>query len=127
MAKLRHIAVSTPDLEKSAKFYEEVFDMKIMSQQDHAVRMSDGVVNLTLLKFKSDEHAGDERGKDFCGWHHVGFIVDDLDETSRKIEEHGGKIHRDMPSGNPGSHFEKKFRDPLGLVFDISKEWEGTS
>jgi len=86
MGKLRHIAVSTPDLDKSTKFYEEVFDMKIMSQQDHVVRMSDGVVNLTLFKFKSDERAGDERGKDFCRWHHVGFIVDDLDETRKKLK-----------------------------------------
>ena len=126
MGKLRHIAVSTPDLEKSAKFYADVFDMEIMSQQEHAVRMSDVVVNLTLLKFKSDEHAGDERGKDFCSWHHVGFIVDDIDETGKKIEECGGTLHKDMPSGRPGSHFEKKYRDPLGLVFDISNGWEGT-
>ena len=54
MARLRHIAVCVKDLEKAAKFYEEVFELKRLGREDieigSAVYMSDGVVNLALLK-----------------------------------------------------------------------------
>ena len=36
MAKLRHIALSVKDLEASAKFYEDAFEMKRMRQSDVA-------------------------------------------------------------------------------------------
>ena len=62
MAKLRHIAISVPDLRKAAGFYEEVFDMERLRENDVAINLSDGVVNLTLLRFPTDEMAGDERG-----------------------------------------------------------------
>ena len=39
------------------------------------------VVSLALLDYKTDEAAGEERGKDYVGVHHIGFWVDDLDET----------------------------------------------
>jgi catechol 2,3-dioxygenase-like lactoylglutathione lyase family enzyme len=83
---LRHITITTDDLEKTAKFYAESFGMKIHAQQSHAVRMSDGVVNLTLIKYRDDDHAGDERGAEFYGIHHIGFEVNDMDAASEKIK-----------------------------------------
>jgi methylmalonyl-CoA/ethylmalonyl-CoA epimerase len=129
MAKLRHIAISVPDLERSAKFYEDTFGLKrvnyVETPYGDGLSLSDGVINLTLLLFHSDAAAGDERGKDFVGIHHFGFIVDDLDGMSRKIEANGGKFHRELKGGG-GVDFERKFRDPDGVVFDIShKGWVG--
>ena len=87
--------------------------------------LSDGVINLTLLKFHTDDAAGDERGKDFVGIHHMGFIVDDLEAMSEKIKASGGTFHRELKGGN-GVDFERKFRDPNGIVFDIShRGWVG--
>ena len=78
-AKLRHIAISVPDLEASAAFYEQAFGLKrvnfVVTPYGDGLSLSDGVINLTLLKFHTDDAAGDERGKDFVGIHHMGFIA----------------------------------------------------
>jgi methylmalonyl-CoA/ethylmalonyl-CoA epimerase len=129
MAKLRHIAISVPDIEKSAKFYEETFGLKrvnlAITPYGDGLSLSDGVINLTLLHFHTADAAGDERGKDFVGIHHMGFIVDDLEDMSAKIEANGGRFHRELKGGG-GVDFERKFRDPDGVVFDIShKGWIG--
>ena len=127
MSKLRHIAITVNDLEESAKFYEGVFGLKRHSGNDVAISMSDGVVNLTLLKFGLDEQAGDERGKYFVGLHHIGFVVDDVDATGTKIEKLGGSFHR-APTIEMAA--EIKYRDPNGVVFDISNPdhgWAGIS
>jgi methylmalonyl-CoA/ethylmalonyl-CoA epimerase len=118
MAKLRHIAVTVPDLEEAAVFYEKTFGMTRARESDIAIILSDGVVSLALLKFKTDKQAGDERGKDFHGLHHMGFVVEDIDEYTKTIEANGGNYHMRLPS-KPESATEVKFRDPNGVVFDI--------
>ena len=94
MAKLRHIALAVPDPEKAAKFYSEVFDMKIIEPTESpiasGVYLSDGTICLALLNYKTDEAAGKERGKHWVGTHHFGFWVDDLDTQRKAIEAHGG-------------------------------------
>src|SRR5205807_1298256 len=82
-----------PDKEKAAKFYEETFGFERVSQSRVATRLSDGVMNITLLQFETEEDAGDERGKDFVGLHHFGIWVDDIDTMKQSIEAHGGKYH----------------------------------
>ena len=127
MAKLRHVAISVPDLQKAATFYEEVFDMKRVRENKVAVNLSDGVMNITLLRFPTDEMAGDERGKDWFGVHHIGFQVDDHDETGKRVVDRSGHYMGRSP-GPPGLNAEDKYRDPDGVVFDLSEEgWVGTS
>ena len=61
MARLRHIAVCVKDLDKAAKFYEEVFDLRRVEREDleigSAIYMTDGVINLALLNFKGPRAA----------------------------------------------------------------------
>ena len=127
-AKLRHIAVSVPDIEKAAAFYEKVFNLKRVNKVETAhgngISLTDGVVNLTLLHFPTDESAGDERGKDFVGIHHVGFIVDDLPGFEKRVVAAGGSFHKEVKAGEKVD-FERKFRDPNGIVFDLSNAWVG--
>jgi catechol 2,3-dioxygenase-like lactoylglutathione lyase family enzyme len=118
MAKLRHIAITVPDIEASAKFYEETFGMTRSMISPIGVLLTDGVVNLAILKFQNDKQAGDERGKDYHGLHHIGFVEDDLDGISQTIEQNGGKYHMRLPN-TPEGATEVKFRDPNGVVFDI--------
>ncbi len=126
MPKLRHIAISVPDLEEAARFYESAFGMERLRENDIAINISDGVINVTLLRFPTDEMAGDERGKDFFGLHHIGFEADDADEMIARIEKSGGKYMGVSP-GPPGVNAEHKFRDPHGVVFDVSEHgWVGT-
>jgi predicted enzyme related to lactoylglutathione lyase len=133
MARLRHFAVVVRDLEKAAAFYEEVFDLKRVGRDDleigSAIYLSDGVINLALLNMKGKEGSaasGLEDGSTFVGSHHFGFQVDDLAETERRIEAHGGKFFFDFGTEGAGN-FERKFKDPDGVIFDISRHgWQGT-
>jgi len=118
MPKLRHIALTVPDMEATAKFYEETFGLTRASESKIGILMTDGVVSLAILKFQTDQQAGDERGKDFHGLHHIGFVDDDLDGMTKKIENNGGSYHMRLPDTAEGAT-EVKFRDPNGVVFDI--------
>ena len=118
MPKLRHIAITVPDLEKAAAFYEATFGMTRSMESPIAVLLTDGVMSLAILKFQTDQQAGDERGKDFHGLHHMGFVDDDLDGMQSRIEETGGSYHMRLPDSDEGAT-EVKFRDPNGVVFDI--------
>ena len=131
MARLRHIAVCVRDLENSAKFYSDVFDLKEVGRETieigSAIYMSDGVINLALLNFassKGNDIQGDPTKA--IGANHFGFQVEDLAETQKKIEAAGGTFFFDLGNERRGN-FERKFRDPDGVVFDISKNgWAGT-
>lgn len=118
MGKLRHIAISSADPESTAKFYEQAFEMERVWTRDIGVMLSDGLVSLAILNFPTDEMAGDERGKDFQGLHHMGFVVDDLEAADKAVAHAGGKYHMRMPGESAGDT-EQKFRDPNGVVFDI--------
>ena len=139
MAKLRHIALSVPDPEKAADFYCEAFDMERVGKTDSPLAkgcyVSDGVITVALLKYKTDEWAGyvkgeDERGKDWQGLHHIGFWVDDIDETEKKIEAAGGKYFQGRPDPDmkdSTTFYEMKFRDPHGVIVDCTHlGWGGS-
>src|SRR5499427_6348143 len=82
MAKLRHIALIVPDPEKAAKFFEDAFDMKVAGKARRGLYVTDGTVNVALLKQEGDEKVG---------IYHFGMWVDDLDEAEKKVVGAGGK------------------------------------
>jgi lactoylglutathione lyase len=130
MARLRHIAVCVKDLDKAAEFYNKVFEFKKIGREDldigSAIYMSDGVINLALLNFAGKAGSDLDNAKSFVGAHHFGIQVDDLVETQKKIEAAGGKFFFDLGNEREGN-FERKFKDPDGVIFDISKNgWQGT-
>jgi predicted enzyme related to lactoylglutathione lyase len=131
MARLRHFAVVVRDLEKAAQFYEKVFDLKRVGPDDlefgSGIYLSDGVLNLALLKYKGKEGSGLDNASTFIGAHHFGFQVDDLNDAQRRIEAAGGKFFFDLGKDAEKENFERKFKDPDGIIFDISqKGWAGT-
>lgn len=132
MAKLRHIAIVVRDLEKAASFYEGVFEMKRVGQETldfaAAIYLSDGVVQLALLNYFGKRGSGLDDAQNFVGAHHFGFVVDDIGEAQNKIEAAGGKFFFDLGNDPEKENFERKFKDPDGIIFDISKKgWQGTS
>ena len=124
MAKLRHIAMQVPDLEKAAKFYESVFGLERVVRGDtpygNALMLSDGVINLALLNFPEGTK-GMINGPNWAGLHHMGFVVDDAGETAKQIEAEGGKYFTTLPGGFEGLQAEVKYKDPNGVVFDVSE------
>src|SRR6266498_4093985 len=93
MAKIKHIALSTQDPDTTARFYIDVFGMKeigkINNPNTSGYYLSDGHLNLAILKFKNDQVAGVERGKDFSGIHHIGFQVESLDDITERLAAAG--------------------------------------
>ena len=130
MARLRHFAVCVRDLEKSAKFYADVFDLKEVGRETieigSAIYMSDGVINLALLNFAGTKGNDLKDPTGAVGANHFGFQVDDLAATQKRIEAAGGTFFFDLGDERKGN-FERKFKDPDGIIFDISKHgWVGT-
>src|SRR5687767_9644221 len=124
--RIRHIALVVKDLEATADFYEKALGLKrsALSEGPTARRiyMSDGHVNLALLQYKGETGSGLKDAAGFVGVHHFGFQVDDFGERQKKIEQAGGKFFFDL--GMPeDDDFERKFRDPNGIIFDIN--WKG--
>ncbi len=126
-AKLRHIAIATKDPEKTAEFYKQVFDMKEVGRTDShlakGVFLSDGVMNVAILNFKTDQLG---KGMDYVGLHHLGFVVDSLEETDKRFDELGAECLQEKPK-HATSFFEVKHRGPDGVVIDTSEHgWIGT-
>ena len=109
--RLRHIALIVPDPEAAAKFFESAFDMKRAGTARRGIYMSDGIINVALLKQESE--------KEKIGIYHFGMWVDDLDEAEKKVVDAGGTYLAGRPT-SPNSFYEAKYKDPLGIVFDLT-------
>ena len=120
--KLRHLGIASSDPKRTAKFYMDAFGMTQIGELDPnhvgaaGIYLTDGVMNLTIIKFKTDEYAGKEFGKDFVGLHHIGFHVDSHAESRKAIEGAGGKYMWD------GGLDHKKYRDADNLVIEVTAE-----
>jgi catechol 2,3-dioxygenase-like lactoylglutathione lyase family enzyme len=103
--RIRHIALSVADPWETAAFYKDAMGLEEVSELDgplaEGIFLTDGVVNLAILKFKDDE-AAQGTGKDFVGIHHFGFWVDDVIESGDKVRAAGAKwIMGDTRSSTP--------------------------
>src|SRR5258708_35224475 len=92
MPKLRHIAIAAEDPEAMAEFYKRAFEFKEVGRPNghlaDGVFLSDGTLNLAILKFKTDQLG---KGMDYRGLHHFGVLVEDVDEAAKKVEGLGGR------------------------------------
>src|SRR5262245_5562055 len=138
MPKLKHIALSTQDVEATARFYQDVFGMvEIAKIDDPGTRgcfLSDGDINLAILNFKNDQAAGVERGKEFSGIHHIGFQVESLEAIAERLAAGGARrrddVNRALGVGGHQAHgnVEVKYSGPDGIMIDVSQTgWVGTS
>src|SRR6185503_10960495 len=75
VARMRHIALSVPDPEKAAKFFEEAYGMKRAGPAGLGLYMTDGTINIALLKFPGDV-PGFPPGQPYYGLIHFGMWVD---------------------------------------------------
>jgi glyoxylase I family protein len=139
MPKIKHIAISTQDVDKTAKFYIEVFGMKevgkVNSPGARGYYLTDGDLNLAILNFKNDAVAGVERGKDWNGIHHIGFQVESLEAIAERLAAAGSQprddVNKALGVGDHGHRYanvEVKYSGPDGVMLDVSESgWVGTS
>jgi catechol 2,3-dioxygenase-like lactoylglutathione lyase family enzyme len=128
MAKLRHVSLHTPDPEKTAEFYKRVFDMVEVGRTDdkfaEGIFLSDGTVNLSVVRFKTEHAAdrGDGLGSAF-GLHHIGFWVENEDETRRRLKDAGAEYNFTVDRPD---FYEEKYKGPDAVMIDISaRSWVG--
>jgi len=128
MAKLRHIAINTDDIDADSKFFCQAFDLKelgrVGSPDNGAAFLSDGVVNLALIKI------GDPDFPNYLprGLNHIGFVVDNLDETIDRAEKLGATAMVDRNHKDAGVTWEMKMKSPSGVAIDLSDHgWPGVT
>jgi catechol 2,3-dioxygenase-like lactoylglutathione lyase family enzyme len=126
MARIKHVAIRTKEPEKTAAFYVEVFGLKRVGLGRNGIYLSDGHINLAILKCQPGK-------EEAVGIEHMGFQVDDVEGTLAKLSECGGKPLGDRvnvtptESTNPQSYYEIKCLGPDDQIIDISGTgWVGT-
>jgi len=124
MARLKHIAIRTRDVAKTAAFYKEAFDLQEVGKGRSGVYLSDGHINMAILNLRTPTSP--------AGVEHFGFQVDDLGKAVERVTELGGGQLTDMARINPTdpshpqSYFEVKVTGPDEQEIDVSDTgWVG--
>jgi catechol 2,3-dioxygenase-like lactoylglutathione lyase family enzyme len=126
---MRHIALKVSDVERSARFYEQVFHMRRFGPPKHDGRfvalVSPGLKDQISLSTASESQETDRllgQPGEHGGIDHFGFLVSPgtaLDDVRRRVEVAGGTFLRraDIDKRVP-SYF---FTDPDGYVFQVTR------
>lgn len=118
MARIKHIALATEDPVKTAAFYMENFGLKELHRKPadtgaDGVWLSDGYIYFAILKLGSDD-ASTKLPPGVTGTvDHIGFYVDDLEESCAAIEKADAK---ELPNT---SKVNRKYSDPDGIALDL--------
>jgi len=116
MGQIRHLAIFSDDPAKLAEFYVEVHGMTVTGRSDFDVWVTDGHVDVALIKRRS---ANDPRGID-----HFGFTMtpDEKASVYEKLRRRG--LNPFDPRADDPSlirpYVEEAARDPDGNRFDMS-------
>jgi catechol 2,3-dioxygenase-like lactoylglutathione lyase family enzyme len=115
--KIRHLALFTPNPEKLARFYVNVFEMEIVHRSRGAdgkggVFLTDGYISLAILPQRTT-------GEMAAGLNHFGFKVDDVEAIAEKLAAEGVEAPTMRPAERP--YAEYRAADPYGNLFDLSE------
>lgn len=116
MAMLRHIAMVAEDMDKTASFYEKSFGMTRIRETKTAIGLTDGYMSMLIIHPTNINMKAGTR----LGLHHLGFLIDDMDETVAKVEANGAVYHGGILGSGTGPKGERKYLDPDGMMFDIT-------
>ena len=128
MAQIKHIAIRTHDVEKTAAFYKDAFGLEQVGVGQSGIYLTDGHLNIAILSFRSVVEGETMK----LGVDHIGFQVDDVDAAVARIKGLGGRSldHRNEVSAanpaQPQSYFEVKCIGPEDQIIDVSNAgWVG--
>ena len=122
MAKIRHIAYRSENLQEMADFFVNGLGMEIVQRRGNgAIDLSDGTINITLLPMGLPRADGTPSKQ---GIEHIGFTVADETEARQRIEAAGAKLvgRRELGSS---VHYELKYNGPQDIEVDLG-HWVGT-
>ena len=136
MARIKHIAIATQDPDATTKFYVEGLGLEIVGKVNSVAAegyyLTDGHINLAVLKFKDDESADTEGAPKHTGIHHFGFMVDGMPEAQDRIMSAGATMKQSGITDANGQartgNVEVKFTGPDGVTVDLSETgWAGAA
>ena len=107
MAQIRHIALSSDDTEKLARFYTEVFGFRQSRPTPEGrktIYLTDGHVELTILENLNQQNSN--------GLHHFGVQTEDVATTVNRIEQI--QPGRPLIKAESGSQEDAWLSDPSG-------------
>jgi len=128
MARIKHIAIRTRDVEKTAAFYKQAFGLEQVGVGQNGIYLTDGYLNIAILNFRPVVEGETMK----LGVDHIGFQVDNVDGVVARITGLGGKslnerheVAKTDPT-QPQSYFEVKCVGPENQVIDVSNAgWVG--
>ena len=118
MNRIMHLALKVEDLDKTTKFYEEVFgfwEAETRKTRDHLSRhLTDGEIDFTLIKYDEGTQSAESKaaGEGPC-IHHFAIEVEDMAKATEQVKGYGCEIISD-----PGV-IPVKFRAPGGTVAEL--------
>lgn len=121
---IRHIGITTNNPGATAEFLIKGFGFTEVRRgsEDEAAIVTDGYINVTLLKFQVDRYGGG-----YPGLHHFGIQVPDLDQAEAQIAQLGAKelVEWNQTYGNSEgtpTHWvgERKWKTPEGISIDVN-------
>jgi len=123
MAQIKHIAIRTRDVDRTAAFYKDAFGLNQVGMGQNGVYLTDGHLNVAILKYQQGKDGEPLR----LGVDHVGFQVEDVDSAVAQIESLCGTASiserievSPKDAAERQSYYEIKCVGPDEQVIDIS-------
>ena len=123
MARIKHIAIRTHDVEKTAEFYKSAFGLEQVGLGQSGIYLTDGYLNIAIVCWKRTKETPNPY-PDGYGLDHFGVQVDDLGSAEARARQAGATPQPPPPvdlsklAGNT-LYFEKKLQ-LAGVKFDLS-------
>jgi len=117
MARIRHLAILTEDVDRLVKFYTNSFDLKIVEGVGTATYLTDGHLNLAIIPIGPERKIEGDHLKE--GINHFGFEVDSVDVLIPVCKEHGASTAVEKRPANREAEF--RVYDPDGNPIDLSQ------
>ena len=117
MARIRHIAILTEDVEKLVRFYTSAFGLKIVKGIGTATYLSDGHINLAIIPIEPERKIEGPHLQP--GLYHFGFEVEDVDGLRGVCEQASAATGVDKRP--PNREAEYRVHDPDGNPIDLSQ------
>ncbi len=121
MGKIRHIAYRAKDVDQFVNFFVNGLGLTVARRRPGGiVDLSDGTLNIVVIP----EGVLGEEGEPLLGVSHIGFTVEDEENTRSRLQAAGGEELTDGRSG--AGNYEIKYRGPEGIIVDLG-HWVGAA
>lgn len=125
--RIDHIAINTIDIEKSVRYYEEMFGFREISRADMGgcilvyLETSPGAY-LELFDLKGTCEKGSVP-ENLQGLRHIAFHVDDIKGWERHLKDKKADITMELTRMEPIQKDGILIRDPNGVIIELSADY----